>query len=54
MKRRPSEALIIKVDLMVFSPIMRGRERPKRTLREVIKMNIWLNRIFESLIWDRK
>ena len=53
-QRRPPEALVRKVDQMVFSPIRKCRGRSKRILVEVIKRNLWLNSIFESLIHDRK
>ena len=53
-QRRPLEASVRKVDQIVFSPIRKGRGRPKRTLGEVIKRDLWLNGISESLIHDRK
>ena len=54
MQRRLPEAPVRKVNQMVFSPIKKGRGRPKKTLGEVIKRDIWLNSIFKSLIQDRK
>ena len=39
---------------MIFSLIRKGRKRPKKILKEVIKKDLWLNDIFESLIHDRK
>ena len=53
-QRRPLEAPVRKVDQMIFSPIRKGRGRPKRTLGEIIKRDLWLNGISESLIHDRK
>ena len=53
-QRRPLEAPVRKVDQMIFSPVRRGRGRPKRTLGEVIKRDIRINDIPEDLIWDRK
>ena len=49
-QRRPIEALVRKVDQMVFNPIRRGRGRPKRTLGEIIKRDLELNNISEDLI----
>ena len=53
-QRRPLGALVRKVDQVVFNPMRRGRGRLKRTLGEIIKRDLSLNGIFESLIWDRK
>ena len=53
-QRRPPKALIGKVVQMVFSPIRKGKGRPKRTLEKAIKRDLWLNSFFESLIHDRK
>ena len=39
-QRRLLEALIRKVDQMIFSSIRKGRERPKRTLGEIIKRDL--------------
>ena len=52
-QRRPPKAPVI-VDQMVFSPIRKDRIRPKRTLENVIKRRLWLNGIFENLIYDKK
>ena len=53
-QRRPLEAPVRKIDQIVFSLIKRGKGKPKKTLRDVIKRNLWLNGIFESLIRDKK
>ena len=53
-QRRPPKALVRKVNQMVFSLMRKGRGRPKKTLGEVIKRDIWLNGISKSLIWDWK
>ena len=50
MQRRVLEASIRKVDQNVFSLIMRGRGKPKKTLGDVIKRSFWLNGISENLI----
>ena len=50
----PTEIPVQKVDQMVFSPMKRGRERPKRTLREIIRRDLGINGIPENLIWDRE
>ena len=43
-----------KVDQIIFNPMKRGRRRPKRTLGEVIKRDLWRTSIFKNLIWDPK
>ena len=42
-----------KVDQMICSPMKKGKTRPKRTLREVIKRNLYLNSISENLTSDK-
>ena len=54
MQRRSLRVLGRKIDQMIFIPMMSGKERSKRTLREVIKMDLLINNIPESLIWDKK
>ena len=52
--KKTTETLARKVNQMIFNPMRRDRERPKRTLREVIKSDLGLNSIRENLIWERK
>ena len=52
-QRRPLEAPVRRVDCMSFSPVKRGRGRPKRTLGDLIKHDLLLNNISENLIFDR-
>ena len=50
MQKRPPQAPIKKVNQMIFSPIKKGKRRPKKTLEEVIKGDLRLNVISDSLI----
>ena len=52
-QRRPVEAPVRRVDCMSFSPVRRGRGRPKRTLGELIKQDLVLNNISENMVFDR-
>lgn len=52
-QRRPLEAPVRRVDNMFFSPVKRGRGRPKRTLGELIRHDLLLNNISENLVFDR-
>ena len=52
-QRRPLSALIRRVDQTVWSPVNRGRGRPKRTLNEVIKRDLLINNISSDMIFDR-
>ena len=54
MQRRPPKAPVRKVDQMVFNFIRKGRGRLKMILGEVIKRDLRLDGIFESLIRNRK
>ena len=47
-QKGPQEALIRKVDCMIFSLVKRRKERPKRTLEEIIKGDLKLNNISET------
>ena len=40
------------IDQMVFSSIRRDRGKLKRTREEIIKKDLWLDGIYENLIWD--
>ena len=52
-ERRPLEAPVRRVDGMTFSPLKRGRGRPQRTLKELIRQDLRLNNISERLVFDR-
>ena len=52
-QRRPLNTPVRKVDQIIWSPVNRGRERPKRTLNEVIKRDLLINNIFSDMIFDR-
>ena len=53
-QRRPTEAPMWKVNQMIFNPVRRGRERPKRTLGEIIRGDLGINSIPKNLIWDQE
>ena len=42
-----------RVNGMVVSLMKKGRQRPKRILREIIKRNFWLSGISKKLILNR-
>ena len=52
-QRRPLNALVRRVDQTVWSPVNRGRERPKRTLNDVIKRDLLINNISSDMIFYR-
>jgi Reverse transcriptase (RNA-dependent DNA polymerase) len=52
-QRRPLEAPVRRVECMSLSPVRRGRGRPKRTLGALIKQDLRLNNISETLVSDR-
>ena len=49
-QRRLTEALMRKVDQMVFNPMRRNKGRPKRTLGEIIKRDLRINNISKNLL----
>lgn len=49
----PTEAPIRRVDQMDDSPIIRGRERPRKTLRKTMKNNLDINCLSKYLVFDR-
>ena len=44
-QRTSTKTPVQKVDQMVFSIVMRGRGKPKRTLGEIIIRDLWINSI---------
>lgn len=52
-QRRSREAPVRRVEGIVFSPIKRRRGRPRRTWEELVKMDLKLNNIPETLVQNR-
>ena len=50
-QRRPQEAPVRRIYCMIFNPGKRRRGRPKRTLEEIIKGDLRLNNISETLVF---
>ena len=46
--QRPLEALVRKVNCMVFNPVKKGRGRPRRTLEEINRRYFMLANILEN------
>lgn len=44
-QRRPLEALVRSADNIVLGFVKRGRGRPKRTLEDIIKSDLMVNKI---------
>ena len=53
MWRKPVEVIIRRVDQIEGSPIVRGRERPKKTIGEIIKRDLDINGLNINMICDR-
>ena len=53
MKRRPIEALVRRIDKLEDSPLKRGRGRPLTTLKDIIKKDLEINGLSESMVYDR-
>ncbi|RZC03247.1 2-keto-3-deoxy-L-rhamnonate aldolase [Glycine soja] len=52
-ERRPVDSVVRRVDQMERRQTIRGRGRPKKTIREVIKKDLELNDLDRSMILDR-
>ena len=52
-ERRPVEAVIRKVDQMEESQVKRGKGRPRKTIRKVIRKDLEVNELDPNLVYDR-
>ncbi|KAL5135333.1 hypothetical protein HKD37_03G008264 [Glycine soja] len=52
-ERRPVDSVVRRVDQMERMQTIRGRGRPKKTIREVIKKDLELNDLDRSMVLDR-
>jgi len=52
-ERRHIDAVIKRVDQMEESQVKRGRERPKKTIRETIRKDLEINELNPNLVYDR-
>ncbi|KAL5164281.1 hypothetical protein HKD37_18G049636 [Glycine soja] len=52
-ERRPVDSVVRRVDQMERRQTIRGRGRPKKTIREVIKKDLEINGLDRSMIGDR-
>ncbi|KAH1255661.1 Retrovirus-related Pol polyprotein from type-2 retrotransposable element R2DM [Glycine max] len=52
-ERRPIDSVVRRVDQMERRQTIRGRGRPKKTIREVIKKDLEINGLDRSMILDR-
>ncbi|RZC31475.1 Pentatricopeptide repeat-containing protein [Glycine soja] len=52
-ERRPVDSVVRRVDQMKRRQTIRGRGRPKKTIREVIKKDLELNDLDRSVVLDR-
>ncbi|KAH1222459.1 Craniofacial development protein 2 [Glycine max] len=52
-ERRPVDSVVRRVDQMERRQTIRGRGRPKKTIREVIKKNLKINGLDRSMVLDR-
>ncbi|KAH1241290.1 putative PKHD-type hydroxylase [Glycine max] len=52
-ERRPVDSVVRRVDQMERRQTIRGRGRPKKTIREVIKKDLKLNDLDRSMVLDR-
>ncbi|RZB55503.1 Villin-4 [Glycine soja] len=50
-ERRPVDSVVRRVDQMERRQTIRGRGRPKKTIREVIKKDLELNDLDRSMVW---
>ncbi|KAL5162025.1 hypothetical protein HKD37_07G019211 [Glycine soja] len=51
-ERRPVDSVVRRVDQMERRQTIRGRGRPKKTIREVIKKDLELNDLDRSMVWN--
>lgn len=52
-ERRPVDCAVRRVDQMEMSQIVRGKGRPRKIIREVIKKDIEINNLDKSMTLDR-
>ncbi|KAH1257632.1 hypothetical protein GmHk_03G007566 [Glycine max] len=52
-ERRPVDSVVRRVDQMERRQTIRGRGRPKKTIREVIKKDLEINGLDRSMVLDR-
>ncbi|KAL5168243.1 LINE-1 retrotransposable element ORF2 protein [Glycine soja] len=52
-ERRPVDSVVRRIDQMERRQTIRGRGRPKKTIREVIKKDLELNDLDRSMVLDR-
>ncbi|KAH1199390.1 hypothetical protein GmHk_18G052760 [Glycine max] len=52
-ERRPVDSVVKRVDQMERRQTIRGRGRPKKTIREVIKKDLEINGLDRSMVLDR-
>ncbi|KEH27128.1 hypothetical protein MTR_6g086840 [Medicago truncatula] len=50
---RPEDVVIRRVDQMEESQVKRGRERPRKTIRETIRKDLEVNELDPNLVYDR-
>lgn len=53
MHKRPLEALMRRVDLIVFSLVEMSGGRPRRTLKEIIKRDLMIGKIPGNLVFEQ-
>jgi len=52
-ERRPVDAVVRRVDQMEESHVKRGRGRPKKIIREIIRKDLEVNELDSNLVYDR-
>ncbi|KAL5125442.1 hypothetical protein HKD37_02G005661 [Glycine soja] len=52
-ERKPVDSVVRRVDQMERRQTIRGRGRPKKTIREVIKKDLEINSLDRSMVLDR-
>jgi len=52
-KEKLVDAVVRRVDQMEESQVKRGRERPRKTIRETIRKDLEVNELDPDLVYDR-
>jgi hypothetical protein len=52
-ERRYVDFVVRRVDKMEGSQITRGRERPRKTIRETIEKDLEINELNRNMVYDR-
>jgi len=52
-ERRPVDVVVRRVDQMEESQIRRGRERPRKTIKETIREGLEVNELDPDMVYDR-